>query len=115
MSDEAQGGLGGTSARTTRDTRLVERAMRERWVISESLRRSLMVRLGQIVEEKSGAGSREVISAAKTILAASKINLENVSAIIKAEKHADLEPRMDEIEQELQARGWQGNPRKRRD
>jgi hypothetical protein len=79
--------------------------VRERWVIPTAVRRSLMPRLGRVLEEPT-AGHREVISAAKAILAASKINLENVSATIKAERHAVLDPRIDGLEQRLGPGAW---------
>jgi hypothetical protein len=75
----------------------VERALRERWAIPKALRRPLIERLGQIVQDPE-AGPREVTAAARAILSASKINLENISVTIKAREHEDLEGRIMELE-----------------
>jgi hypothetical protein len=67
------------------------------------MRGSLIDRLGGILED-AGSGPREVTSAAKVILSASKINLANVSAAVKAIEQLDLEARITEIERKLDAR-----------
>jgi len=97
---EDQGGSGGTYARNTRHTRLVGRALRERWRIRKGLRGTLIDRLAQILED-AASGPREVTAAAKAILSASKINLENISVAVKAIEQTDLEVRMTEIERKL--------------
>jgi hypothetical protein len=61
----------------------VERALRERWPIPKALRGPLIDRLAGIVQDPE-ASPREATSAARAILSASKINLEVVTAIIKA-------------------------------
>jgi hypothetical protein len=83
---QPEGGLGGTTGRAIRDTRLVERALAERWPIPKSLRGPLIDRLAGIVQDPASS-PREATSAAKAILSASKINLDVVSAIIKASVH----------------------------
>jgi len=104
---ESQGGSGGTCTHDTRQTRLVERALRERWRIPKAMRGTLIERLGRIVDD-AGSGPREVTSAAKAILTASKINLQNITVSIKAHEHDELEDRMTEIERQLKEReaGW---------
>jgi len=82
----------------------VERALRERWRIPKAMRGILIDRLGRILED-AGAAPREVTSAAKAILSASKINLENVSVAVKALEHLELEERMTEIERTIEERG----------
>jgi len=94
---ESQGGSGGDCAPNTRHTRLLERAMRERSRIPIPLRRTVIDRLGQIVEDPA-AGPREVTSAAKAILSASKINLANISVSVNAINELELEARVREIE-----------------
>jgi len=68
-----KGGSGGTCTRNTRQTRLVERALRERWRIPKAMRGTLIERLGRILDD-AGSGPRQVTAAAKAILAASKIS-----------------------------------------
>jgi hypothetical protein len=102
MSD-TQGGSGGRNARRRRENRLTERALRERWVIPASLRVSLIRRLSNIVDDLK-SGPRETISAAKAILSASKINLDDIAMTIKAREHEDLDRRMTELEREVEAR-----------
>jgi len=77
--------------------------MRERWPIPPALRTSLVNELGKIVQD-SHAGNRDVISAAKALLSASKINLQSVSVTIKARNEEELEVRMTEIEREIEVR-----------
>jgi hypothetical protein len=85
----------------------VARALREHWPIPRRLRGLLMERLEKIVEDP-GVGHREVISAGKAILSASKLNLQNVAVCVKAQEFGELEGRMDEIERAIEARGLKG-------
>jgi hypothetical protein len=71
-----------------RETRLVERALRERWPIPEALRGPLIDRLSKIVTDPA-ASPREATAAARAILSASKINLDLIGAAIKAREHED--------------------------
>src|SRR5262245_50931393 len=91
------GGLGGESGRGIRDTRLVERALREHWPIPEESRGPLVRRLLGIVLDRE-ASPREVTSAARAILAASKLNLESVAATMRAQEHEELIARVEELE-----------------
>ena len=74
------GGLGGEPARTIRDTRLAERAIRERWAIPEKTRDVIVERLAAIINPRTKVGKnaslREVVSAARALVAADKLNLE---------------------------------------
>jgi hypothetical protein len=94
---ESQGGSGGKCARNTRETRMVARALRERWHIPKAMRGTLIDRLGRILEADE-SGPREIISAARAILSASKINLDNISVSIKAIEELELEARVTELE-----------------
>jgi hypothetical protein len=91
------GGLGGTSGRGARDTRLAERALRERWPIPKAIRGPLIDRLAGIVSNP-GASPREATAAARAILAASKINVDLIGATIKAREHEELATRVSELE-----------------
>ena len=95
--ETTEGGLGGASGRGTRDTRLVERALRERWPIPKALRGPLIERLAGIVQDPN-ASPREATSAAKAILTASKLNLDGIAATIKAQEHSELVARIEALE-----------------
>jgi len=97
---QSEGGLGGGTGRGIRDTRLVERALRERWPIPKALRRPLIERLSEIVRDP-GSSPREATSAAKAILTASKINLETIAATIKAQDHESVEE-IDELWRQIE-------------
>jgi hypothetical protein len=71
------GGSGGTTrtiAPGIRTTRLVKRALDEHWPIPKKLRPIVIRRLAEVIED-TGSSPREVTSAAKALLSASKINL----------------------------------------
>ena len=59
----------------TRDTRLLERAVRERWPIPERYKKAIINRQIKIAIDPESSG-REARAAARTIIAADKINLE---------------------------------------
>jgi hypothetical protein len=110
---QSEGGLGGNLApgRGIRDTRLVERAIRERWPIRRSIRGPLIERLAEIVQDTESS-PREVTSAAKAILSASKINLETIAATIKAREHDELVGRIEELERQAETPGHFHLPRR---
>lgn len=60
--------------------RMEERAVRERWPMSEQVRIKILQRLAGIVDPETEEGSRsrrrEVIAAARAIMSADKLNLE---------------------------------------
>ena len=101
---EPEGGLGGNlrPGRGPRDTRLMERAMRERWPIPKAIRKPLIDRLYEIVED-TGSSPREVTSAAKAILTASKLNLESITATMKAQEREELIERLAELERRTES------------
>ena len=86
QTSDVEGGLGGaTGPRAIRDTRLVERALRERWPIPKALRGPLIERWNEIVQD-TASSPREVTSAATAILQASKLNLETITTAMRATK-----------------------------
>jgi hypothetical protein len=101
---QPEGGLGGNlrPGRGARDTRLMERALRERWPIPKAIRKPLIDRLYEIVED-TGSSPREVTSAAKAILAASKLNLESITATMKAQEREELIERLAELERRAES------------
>jgi hypothetical protein len=104
---EIQEGSGGQNASGRRCARLVKRAQRERWGIPRALRRPLIERLSEIVRDPM-TEPQEMISAARTILSASKINLDNISAALKVEDYTDLERRITALEQQDKEREISG-------
>jgi hypothetical protein len=97
------GGSGGAHRRRIHDTRLIERALRERWPIPKALRKPLIARLAKIVMDDSNS-PREVTSAAKAILTASKLNLESITATMKAQEHEELAERLTELENQVRGK-----------
>jgi hypothetical protein len=97
---QPQGGSGGATAPGIRTTRLIERALRERWPIPKAIRRPLIERLNDVVQG-TGSSPREIVSAAKAILTASKLNLETITATIKAQEHEELIDRLTELERRV--------------
>jgi hypothetical protein len=79
---------------------LIERALAEQWPIPKKLRKPLIERLNEIVQD-TGSSPREITSAAKAILSASKLNLESITATIKAQEHEELLERVEELEGRL--------------
>jgi hypothetical protein len=78
-------------------SRLMGRALRERWGIPGSLPRPLVERLGEIIRDPT-APHRLVLSAASVVLAASKINLANIDMTMKVKKLEELEARVTKVE-----------------
>ena len=94
------GGLGGTTRRGTRDTRLVDRALRERWPIPKALRGPLIERLAKIVQDPE-ASPREATAAARAILSASKINSDLIGVTVKAIEHEELAAKVADLERQI--------------
>jgi DNA polymerase II large subunit len=84
--------------------------MRERWPIPKALRKPLIERLAEVVQD-TACTPREVTSAAKAILSASKINLETITATIKAHEHEELVQRLTELEARVEADRARDNQR----
>ena len=83
MSDDLSGDLGGDSAPPSPSLshrRLEERAIRERWPLTSSVRLAILQRLCGIVDPETEEGSqaelRHVIAASRTLIAADRINLD---------------------------------------
>ena len=92
------GGSGGESATsTTRDVRLLERAIRESWNLPESTRQAMVARLGTLMSDPT-TKTRAFLAAAKTMTALSRINLSVVDVAIRAEVHEDLGERVANLE-----------------
>jgi hypothetical protein len=79
------------------NARLTSRAISEHWDIPAKMRGELVDRLGQIVKD-SAASHRAVVSAARGLLAASKINLEGVRTALVAQDREELEGRITALE-----------------
>ena len=60
----------------------------------------LIKRLAKITRDKA-ASPREITSAAKAILSASKINLESIATVMKAQEHEELVDRVEELEKRI--------------
>jgi hypothetical protein len=80
LPDNFVGDMGGDRAQPLSHRRLEERAIRERWPLSDAVRIQILKRLvGYLdpeTEEGAAAGARVVVAAARTILSADKLNLE---------------------------------------
>jgi hypothetical protein len=96
-----EGGSGGANRRRIHETRLIERALAEQWPIPKKLRKPLIERLNEIVQD-TGSSPREVTSAAKAILSASKLNLERVTAAMRVREHEELVEKVEELERRLE-------------
>lgn len=79
---EPERGAGAGDTPAIRDTRLQERAIRERWPMSADVRIKVLKRLCKIVDDDAWPdpderpSQREVISAAKALISADKLNLD---------------------------------------
>ena len=91
------GGSGGPTASGIRTTRLLVRDSKEHWPIPAGLRPALIERLAGIVRDPA-ASPREAVSAAKAILSASRLNLDGIVSVMKAQEHEELIGRLAELE-----------------
>jgi hypothetical protein len=89
--------LGGTSKLPIRDARLVNRAIRERWPIPASLRSTLLKRMAKLADDPN-ASPRELNVATKTLLEASRVNLETIAVELQARSQEQLAARLDKLE-----------------
>src|SRR4051794_6745986 len=100
MADQV-GGSGGESVQTTtRDVRLLSRALAESWDIPADTRLAIVERLGDVVKDPQ-AKLRAVLAASKTLATFSRINLTVVDAAIRARAHEELEARVADLEARL--------------
>jgi hypothetical protein len=74
MADEPGGKGGGSALPQTSDTRLIEKAVRQRWNIPEALRTVLPGVMARIVASPE-ASDRNRIAAARVILTADQLNM----------------------------------------
>ena len=99
------GGSGGECIQpTTRDVRLLSRALAESWDIPEDIRRAIVERMGAVVMDPQ-AKLRAVLAASKTLAGLSRINLTVVDVAIRARTHEELEARVGELEARVADRG----------
>lgn len=80
----------------TRDTRLLERAIKKRWPIPEQYKEAIMRRQALIAIDPK-AKPREASAAARTLIAADKLNLE--------EEQMEMDSDKQNIEQHLHLHG----------
>jgi hypothetical protein len=96
--DEDVGGSGGECSQpTTRDVRLVSRALRESWDIPDDTRRAMLDRLGLVVTDPDSK-LRAFFIATRTMISLSRLNLQSVDVAIRARVHEELEARVAELE-----------------
>jgi hypothetical protein len=92
--EESHGGTGGeilADPRHTRaDAKLIQRAIRERWPIPESLRPKMAERLGDIIDNKSTA-DRDVIAAIRTLVSADRLNIDQERLELERERQHGTE------------------------
>lgn len=86
------GGSGADCAPAVRDTRMQARAIRERWPLPADVRVKVLKRLTQIVDAdripeagEPRPGHREVIAAARALIAADRLNLEQAKLDMQAD------------------------------
>jgi hypothetical protein len=91
---------GGSRVQRMHDTRLMERALRESWPIPDDLRPSLVRRLAYIMTSDNSS-PREITSAAKALLSASKCNLDAVNVAMQADTHENITERLKELEKRM--------------
>jgi hypothetical protein len=95
---ESQRGRGAFSNEfERRDARLVTRALSQGWPIPQAVRQDVVEQVSGIVKT-GGAGPRDVIAAARVLLSASRINLEVVKTVIKAQDQEDVLRSLDQVE-----------------
>jgi hypothetical protein len=96
---ENAGGSGGECIQpTTRDPRLLSRALAESWDIPEDIHKGIVDRLGAVVLDPDSK-LRAVLAASKTLAGLSRINLAGVDVAIRAELHERLAERIEALEQ----------------
>lgn len=93
-----RGGLGGDALEPgVRTTRLLERALRERWPVPTSLRGRVVERLAATIDDP-GTSPREATAAALALLQASRTNLSAIDTALRAKSQEELEGRIAALE-----------------
>ncbi len=103
MDNNPIGGNWGDDARQTqsmKNTRLLELALSERWDVPQEIRGPIIERLKTIALAED-TSPREAVSAAKALLAASRLNLDTIGVAINAETHESLVNRIEELERKV--------------
>lgn len=92
-----------------RDTRMIERAMREQWPIKPEYRTRIIATLMLIIADPTKS-AREKTSAAKALMAADKLNLEAAALQQGNEQHHDRreDARLDRIARIAERLGHHG-------
>lgn len=105
INQSATGGLGGQEhpPGTIRDTRMVARAITERWPIKPAMRAAVVKRMAGIVTS-SKVSAREATAAAKALIAADALNqADEIAAKPQQVQHAHVHAFLDAaIEQEIE-------------
>jgi hypothetical protein len=91
--------FGGSSVRRDRmkDARMIERAIREDWPITDEDRAPLMKRMIKIALSEDSS-PREAVAACKAVLSASQVNLESVAVWLRAEDQLAIKARLEALE-----------------
>jgi hypothetical protein len=104
MNDNPIGGNWGDDAdrrtQSMKNTRLLELALSERWHVPQEIRGPIVERLKTIALAED-TSPREAVSAAKALLAASRLNLDTIGVAINAETHETLVKRVEELEKRI--------------
>ena len=109
--DETSGGLGGPESirpRGSRDTRLIERALAERWPIPIQHRAPLIERQVAIATDPTSS-PREATSAFVSIMSASRINLEIEKTITGVDEPAAVTVNVGMQMKVIQHDDWYGS------
>lgn len=81
---------------------LMERVERERWAVPAQLSASAYERLHEIVDDAT-AKPRQILAAAKALIAISRLNHANIELTIKVKQLEQMDQRMTKIEERLKA------------
>jgi hypothetical protein len=89
-------------AEATDDVRLAARALREAWPITPAVRAKLIeTLLGIATSTDPKVRVREKMSAIRTLMTTSRLNVEGIRVAAAAVEHDALLARLDEIERQL--------------
>jgi hypothetical protein len=91
--------FGGSSVRRDRmkDARMLERAVREHWPITDEDRAPLMKRMMEMALSEDSS-PREAVAACKAVLAGSQLNLESVAVWLRVEDQMAIKARLEALE-----------------
>ena len=84
-----------------KDLRLTARALAESWPVPAALRTKVVKSLETVLTDPE-ASPRDIASASKALIAASRINLQAVAVGIAADDHEAVKDRLDAVEQALE-------------